>query len=442
MGAPEIGWRIGTAAAEATRVLVPRERVRRVLDDPTEQGWARAFECFRAGSGRPVVLDEARAAELARDLPDEVSAVVEAADGALEGSFAFFGQKAVRYAGGIDWNYDPRTGYRWPDRPAARINHRTLPGDPKWIWELNRLQHLPWLAQAWLFTGEERYAEGALAQLDSWLDQNPTGRGIAWRGGFEAGLRAISVAIAVQGLRHAPSMTVERYRRIVTMLAESADICWRERSRFSSANNHLLGELAGAATVGILFPELAGARRWERKALRALAREADRQILPDGVGAEQSSVYLIFSAQLLLVPAVLVQLRRTAATTSPISSGTATRCRGTATRTVGSPSGCIRSRFPPSIDTWRWPPPSRAIGEPCPPTSPRGGWPGRGSWPALRVSEPLGRGAGTHRTVGSSSCATKADGSWSTSARSATSHSPHTGTPTPSRSRSRPTGTT
>lgn len=309
MGAPEIGWRIGTAAVEATRVLAPRERVRRVLHEPTEQGWARAFENFRDGMGRPVVLDGGRAAELARELPDEVSAVVEAADAALEGRFAFFGQKAVRYVGGIDWNYDLRAGYRWPDRPAARINHRTLPGDPKWIWELNRLQHLPWLAQAWLFTGEDRYAEGALDQLDSWLDQNPTGRGIAWRGGFEAGLRAISVAVAVQGLRHAPSMTVERYRRIVTMLAESAEICWRDRSRFSSANNHVLGELAGAATVGILFPELAGARRWERNALRALAREADRQILPDGAGAEQSSTYLIFSAQLLLVPAALVQLR-------------------------------------------------------------------------------------------------------------------------------------
>jgi uncharacterized heparinase superfamily protein len=309
MGPREVGWRVGSAVTGSMRDLRPRGGGRRVLADPTERGWAAAFRSFRDATDRPVLLDERRAAELARDLPDEVDAVVRAADAALGGTFAFFGGTPVRYPGRIDWNYDPRAGCRWPDKPASRINHRTHRADPKWIWELNRLQHLPWLAQAWLFTGDDRYAEGALDQLDSWLDQNPTGRGIAWRGGFEAGLRAISVAVAVQGLRHARAMTPERYRRIATVLAESADLCWRDRSRFSSANNHLLGELAGAATVGILFPELAKAGQWERDAMAALAQEADRQILPDGAGAEQSSLYLVFSAQLLLVPAALVRLR-------------------------------------------------------------------------------------------------------------------------------------
>jgi uncharacterized heparinase superfamily protein len=306
MGPREIAWRVSTVGREAGRTFVQRSRP--VVAEPAGSGRDLAFESFRSAVGRPFVLDAARATAIARDLHAQVDEVVRAADAVLDGTFAFFGQAPVRFPDRIDWNQDPRTGCRWPDKPAARINHRTY-GDPKWIWELNRLQHLPWLAQAWLFTGENRYAEAALDQLDSWLDQNPTGRGIAWRGGFEAGLRAMSVAIAVQGLRHAPAMTAERYRRIVTMLAESAEMCWRDRSRFSSANNHLLGELAGAATVAILHPELPGARRWERSALAALAREADRQILPDGAGAEQSSIYLIFSAQLLLVPAALLRLR-------------------------------------------------------------------------------------------------------------------------------------
>lgn len=309
MGLREIGWRTAKVVGGSTRTLASRVRPRPVIDDETSSGWERAFSSFRAATRRPVVLDRSRVAAIARELPDDVEAVIEAADATRDGTFAFFGDPAVRFPGPIDWNLDPRTGCRWPTKPAARINHRTHHGDAKWIWELNRLQHLPWLAQAWLFTGDDAYAAAALDQLDSWLDQNPTGRGIAWRGGFEAGLRAISVAIAVQGLRDAPAMTLERYRRIVTMLAESADICWRDRSRFSSANNHLLGELAGAATVGILFPELSGAQEWERCALAALAEEAERQVLPDGAGAEQSSIYLMFSAQLLLVPAALLQLR-------------------------------------------------------------------------------------------------------------------------------------
>ena len=174
--------------------------------------------------------------------------------------------------------------------PGGRIDHRVASSDPKWIWELNRLQHLPVLAQAWLFTGETRYAEMAFDHLDSWLEQNPIGTGIAWRGAFEAGIRAISVAIALQGLRNSSAMTTERYRRVVRMLDASARYCWHGRSRFSSANNHLVGELAGLMTVHMLFPELAAPTSLYSRAVATLASEAERQILPDGAGAEQSVV--------------------------------------------------------------------------------------------------------------------------------------------------------
>ncbi|MFC4949915.1 heparinase II/III domain-containing protein [Pseudonocardia sp. GCM10023141] len=239
-----------------------------------------------------------------------MAAVVAAADDAVQGRFAYFGAAAVQFPGpDIDWNLDPRTGYRWPLVAASGIDHRTHPGDPKWIWELNRLQHLPWLAQAWLFSGDQRYVDAAFDQLDGWIAQNPTGRGIAWRGAFEAGVRAMSVAIALQGLRDAPGMTLERYQRVLRMLAASATYAWQGRSRFSSANNHLLGEMAGLATVAILHPELAQARRWESRAVAVLAKEADRQFLPDGAGAEQSSSYHVFAADLLVVPTALLGLR-------------------------------------------------------------------------------------------------------------------------------------
>ena len=175
--------------------------------------------------------------------------------------------------------------------------------------ELNRLQHLPWLAQAWLLTGDERYGTEALDQLDAWITANPPGRGIAWRGAFEVGVRAISVLVALQGLADHPALTPERYARAVRMLAAGARRCWRDRSKHSSANNHLVGELAGLATVAILLPELAASARWERDAVAALAVEADRQILPDGVGAEQAVGYQVFTAELLAVVALLRRLR-------------------------------------------------------------------------------------------------------------------------------------
>jgi uncharacterized heparinase superfamily protein len=302
MSAPEVAWRVGRLVSEtAAPVLRPAQR---------DADWEVTFAGFRDAIGRPVLLDRTRAGDLARRFPAEAAAVVAAADECRAGRFAFFGQEPVDVgAGPIDWQLDPRTGFRWPAVPSKRLDHRTAAADPKWIWELNRLQHLPWLAQAWLFTGDRAYADAALDQLDGWLEQNPVGHGIAWRGAFEVGVRALSVTTALQGLRDAPSLTRERYARVVAMLSECAPLLWRQRSRFSSANNHLVGEMAGLAAIAILHPEIPGARRWEARALAVLAREAERQILPDGAGAEQSTVYQLFCSDLFLVPAALLRLR-------------------------------------------------------------------------------------------------------------------------------------
>ncbi|MFE3290953.1 alginate lyase family protein [Rhodococcus sp. NPDC059234] len=243
------------------------------------------------------------------DHPAAAQAVVAAARQILAGDVTYLGYPAAHVGRTVDWNHDPIADFHWPLIAARRIDHRTAASDPKWIWELNRLQHLPWLAQAWLFTNDDRFAEAAFVHLDSWIDQNPVGTGIAWRGAFESGVRAISVATALQGLRDSPALSTARFRRVVGLLGASARYCWRGRSRFSSANNHLVGELAGLACVAMMLPELGSAEAMRQRAIRALAIEAGLQILPDGMGAEQSIGYHVFTAEALSLVAAWVTLR-------------------------------------------------------------------------------------------------------------------------------------
>lgn len=306
MSPAEIGWRVGTIGRTSAERLLPPRSDRRILG-VADPDWVAARDAFRQAAGRPVLLDRAVAQEIAATHPDETAALLAAADRVVAGRVRYFGYPEARLGDPVDWNHDPVSGVTWPRIPAARLDHRSAAGDAKWIWELNRLQHLPWLAQAWLVTGEPRYAETAWAHLDSWIAQNPPGEGIAWRGAFEAGIRAVSVAVAVQGLRDSAGLTASRYRAVATLLAESARRCWADRSRFSSANNHLVGELAGLAVIALLFPELAGAERDLRRALDALAAQAGLQILPDGAGAEQAFAYQLFTADLLLVVAALLR---------------------------------------------------------------------------------------------------------------------------------------
>ncbi|WP_307854399.1 alginate lyase family protein [Rhodococcus sp. B50] len=303
MEAAEIAWRVHRVVGRClpSRPLTDTQLVGPDLD------WRGALERFRVAEGRPVLLGPERIDALTGTEPAAVT--LAAADRVLEHRFTFFGYPEAALGPEIDWNHDPVGGIEWPNLPSHRIDHRTAPGDPKWIWELNRLQHLPWLAQAWLLTHDDRYAAEAFDQLDSWIAGNPPGRGIAWRGAFEAGIRAISVAVALQGLRYSPRLTVARFRTVVCMLAESARRCWAERSLYSSSNNHLIGELAGLATVALLLPDLRPSPRWERDAVTALCAEADRQILPDGGGAEQAVGYQVFTAELLLLVAEMLRRR-------------------------------------------------------------------------------------------------------------------------------------
>jgi hypothetical protein len=280
----------------------------RILSGSTPD-WGVLLQRFRDDVERPVLLSKERADRIAVAEPAAVQALIGAADRLCTGERSYFGYPSTNIGTFVDWSYDPLSDYRWPAIASRRIDHRAAGSDPKWIWELNRLQHLPVLSQAWLFTGESRYAELAFAHLDSWLVQNPFGSGIAWRGAFEAGIRAISIAVALQGLKDSPALTEEGFRRAVRALDASARYCWQGRSRFSSANNHLVGELAGLVTVHLLFPELAGPASWSTRAVGMLAEEADRQILPDGAGAEQSISYQMFTAELLSIVAVLVRLR-------------------------------------------------------------------------------------------------------------------------------------
>jgi hypothetical protein len=67
-------------------------------------------------------------------------------------------------------------------------------GDHKYIWELNRHQHLVVLAQAHRLSANPEYLQEAQRQLESWMVENPPLRGINWASALEVAFRALSWA--------------------------------------------------------------------------------------------------------------------------------------------------------------------------------------------------------------------------------------------------------
>jgi uncharacterized heparinase superfamily protein len=247
------------------------------------------------------ILTPERAAGLRARFPSEADGLLDRAATVLERRVRFFGYPEVILGSEPDDN-DPFTGRRWPNRHAKRIDYRRDDtGDPKWIWELNRCQSLPLLAAAWLVSDDRQYAQAASDRLESWVDAHPPGRGIAWSNGFEAGIRAISLATAVDALRGSEFLDADRLAKALVSLWQHARWIQLDPSLGSSANNHRIGELVGLVVISVMAPELRPSSRWLDDALESLDQEAERQILADGTSVEQAFAYHVFVLDLLLV---------------------------------------------------------------------------------------------------------------------------------------------
>ena len=93
--------------------------------------------------------------------------VIAAADQWRSHQASFLGLRDVPLGDSINWHRDYSSGFKGPLKYSALINHRNHNeiGNIKYIWELNRLQHLVTLALAWSATGDRIYGDEIERQI-------------------------------------------------------------------------------------------------------------------------------------------------------------------------------------------------------------------------------------------------------------------------------------
>jgi hypothetical protein len=227
----------------------------------------------------------------------------DAADRISHGTTTF----AKESSGTREWNRDALTGVLAPQAfgPSMDIHSREVVGDIKYLWEPNRHLDLVTLAQAFALTGDNRYLEELRQQLDSWFDQCPYLVGPNWNSGLELAIRLINWSAAWQliGAERAPIFDGPDGKQFLGRWLESVyqhvHFIRGHYSRFSSANNHLIGEAAGVFIAICTWPFWDDFRRWQIKAHKVLIREVSVQIATDGVDREQSVSYQCFVLEFL-----------------------------------------------------------------------------------------------------------------------------------------------
>ena len=208
-----------------------------------------------------------------------------------------------------DWFLDPRSGRRAPQAVCAfSLNHRdtALVGDPKYVWELSRHQHLTVLATAYFLTGEERYADRTMEQLFTWWKENPFLSGIHWTSGIELGVRLISWVWIRRLLDASPTARqgFEGNPLFLEQLAGHQRYLAAFASHDSSGNNHLIAEAAGQFAAACAFPYFADSGTWREDAGKTLRRELARQTFSSGLNREQATDYHGFVLELCLAAAL------------------------------------------------------------------------------------------------------------------------------------------
>ena len=236
----------------------------------------------------------------------DARAVVDAGRRLLDGGYT-----ALGCTFGLDpvaWHLDPQSGVTAPLAFGPLMDYRDpkLVGNVRNIWELNRHQHLTIAAAAYALSRDERLAVFVRRQITSWLLQNPCPLGANWASPLELGLRLLSWVWISRLLAGSPERealfgahgclwpAIYRHQWLIAKL----------RSRGSSANNHLIGEMCGLYVSATVWPVFEQSRQWSRLARRSLHREIDRQYYASGLNKEQAYGYHLFSTELLVLAAL------------------------------------------------------------------------------------------------------------------------------------------
>lgn len=291
MSMPEIFYRIGESAKRKTNRWIGHRLVASSLRD---YGPLPEIPGLRAGLQNKSITDEclsawARDEKTVRRTP-----------------FTFLNQiwpalTPDEMSAGDLWHRDPVSNTVWPRRAycfAIDYRHPGNQGDIKFVWEANRLQFLQPLAALAFVTQDRELAGYCLATIENWIDHNPPFYGVNWASGIELTLRIISMLTVTTLVGEHLSRTARG--KIWASLLTHARWLAEYPSRYSSANNHRAAEGLGLFIIGALCPHFAQSPIWQRQGWDILCDTAEKQILPDGAGAEQTVPYTAFLLEMLL----------------------------------------------------------------------------------------------------------------------------------------------
>lgn len=213
------------------------------------------------------------------DYPLEVSHVIKVAEELVEKTFLF--QESwdmertnvpVTFNKGINWGFVPEE-------------------DVEWTYMLNRHRFLIPLGQAYILTGDERYAETFYTLVSNWIVTNPKEVApLAWRT-IDVGLRISNWLKAIFYFKESKWFTSAFFAQILESLHEQGQYLVDHFTAWDVISNWGVLESKGLFELSVFGGDFKAARLWSSESRKRLVKTIDIQVYQDSMHWEQSPMY-------------------------------------------------------------------------------------------------------------------------------------------------------
>jgi uncharacterized heparinase superfamily protein len=229
-----------------------------------------------------------------RACPGDAARIAAAADAALAHHVDLLGTGPIALGWPIDWHRDFKTGVAWPKKFMRDLDYMNLgcPSDVKVPWEVSRLQWLIPAGQAYMLSGDERYAVAVREVLEDWIAANPYAGSINWACTMEPALRILSWTWFFHVFARSKAWQDDAFRSgFLRTLFLHGEFTERYIELSDVNGNHLTADAAALVFAGLFFGGAKAAVRWAEQGWKLLNEELPRQVFPDGVDFEASIPY-------------------------------------------------------------------------------------------------------------------------------------------------------
>jgi hypothetical protein len=222
-------------------------------------------------------------------------------------SFEFFGY-SITINEFIDWHLDISSGKRFPLSFSKDIDIRSGRfGSAKIVWEINRLQFLLPLAIKYSLLKDANTLKLWMQLVESWVNSNPYLKGVNWYSNIEVNIRLIvwyycwQVLWQNKELESNEDFTSFVKKVWLPSIYEHCVYSFKNPSKYSSANNHLIAEYSGLFIASCCW-RFNETEKWKLYSLTGLEKEIKLQFTESGINKEQAAEYIQFITDFFLIP--------------------------------------------------------------------------------------------------------------------------------------------